>query len=391
MKCFPHRQVVASDDGRFIGRLPVTVDDDDLVAELGAEAGVLLAVDADVGTHVIAAADFRPPVTKAGPVGSHAAAHDGDQASARLEPQEGLLDVAGSEGGAVAVDSAAGGREGRVHHDGMIGFFQGEEIVETFSIECRGLESLQGEQLTAAWVDFIGVHVCSKEPGENRNIARSGTRLQDRHSRAECGCFDDDEGLGRRRAELLKLNLRLVTSGLDGQSGLLGEKLVERGGDVAKVKTHPVQIDVESRLGGVIGVTAVPGRTAENLLGQAADSGVVEFHRRIGFQECGKTPSELRRADFPSQETRRPAPLPRAGQNPGEFGLVRSHAHGPNRTDRRRPAWVTMCCGCCSWPRGCYGRPRCRVAYTSKRMGGQGSPAGDKSVNSVDISAVVAP
>ena len=148
--------------------------------------------------------------------------------------------MAGSEGGAVAVDSASGGREGRVHHDGMIRLFQGEKIVETFGIVCRGLESLQGEQLTAAWVDFIGIHLCSKGPGEDRNIARSGTRLQDRHSRAECGCFDDDEGLGRRRAELLKLNLRLVTSGLDGQSGLLGQKLVERGGDVAKVKTHPV-------------------------------------------------------------------------------------------------------------------------------------------------------
>ncbi|MGA2035620.1 MAG: hypothetical protein ABSG68_25510 [Thermoguttaceae bacterium] len=263
-----------------------------------------MAVDADVGTHVITAADFLPPVTKAGPVGSHAAAHNGYQASARLEPQEGLLDVAGSEGRAVAVDSAAGGREGRVHHDGMIGFVQGEKIVETFSIVCRGLESLQGEQLTAAWVNFIGVYVCSKRPGENRNIARSGTRLQDRHFRAECGCFDDDDGLGRRRAELLKLNLRLVTSGLDGKSGLLDEKLVDRGGDVAKVKTHPVQIEVEARLGGVIGVTAVPGRTAENLLGQAGDSGVVEFHRRIGFQECGQTASELHDRTFRRRKRR---------------------------------------------------------------------------------------
>ncbi|MGB7733200.1 MAG: hypothetical protein WBL72_05845 [Thermoguttaceae bacterium] len=121
------------------------VNDDDLVAERGAEAGVLLAVNADVGTHVIAATDVRPPVTKAGPVGGHAAADDGNQASARLESQEGLLDVAGSEGGAVAGDSASGGREGRVHHDGMIGIIQGEKIVETFGIECRGLESLQGE------------------------------------------------------------------------------------------------------------------------------------------------------------------------------------------------------------------------------------------------------
>ena len=257
--------------------MPVTVDDNNLVAELGAEAGVLVAVDADVGAHVIAAADFRPPVTKPGPIAGHAAAHNGDQASTRLEPQEGLLDVAGSEDGAVSGDSASSGREGWVHHDGMISVFQGEEIVESFGIECRRLESLQGEQLTPAWVDFIGVYVCPKEPNESRNIARSGTRLQDRHSRAECGGFDDHEGLGRRRAELLKLDLNLVASGLEGQPGLCGKKFVDCGRDVAKVETHPVQIDVEACLGGVIGVTAVPGRTAKNLLGQASDCGVVEF------------------------------------------------------------------------------------------------------------------
>lgn len=284
--------------------MPVPVYDNDLIAELGAEANVLLAVDADVGTHVVAAADFQPPVAESGPVSGHAAADDGDQASARLQPQKGLFDVAGSESGAVAVDTASGGREGRVHHDGVICSFQGEEIVETFGVECRGHESLQGEQLPAAWVDFIGIHLCSKGPGENGNITRSGTRLQDRHSWAECGCFDDDEGLGRRCAELLKLNLRLVTSGLDGQSGLLGEKLVKRGGDVAKVKTDPVQIDVQSRFGGVIGVTSVPGRTAENLLGQAGDSGVVEFHRRVGFQECGQTASELHDRTFRGRKSR---------------------------------------------------------------------------------------
>lgn len=298
MKCLPHRQTATRDHGRFIRRMPVTVYDDDLVAKRGAEAGVLVAVDADVGTHVIAAADFRPPVTKPGPIAGHAAAHDGNQASARLEPQEGLLDVAGTESGAVPVDSASGRREGRVHHDGMKSVFQGEEIIQTFGIECGGLESLQGEQLTPTWVDFVGVNVCSQKPGENRDIARSGARLQDRHSRAESGHFDDHKGLGRRRAELLKLNLRLVTSGLEGQSGLLGKEFVDRGGDVAKVKTHPVQIDVQSRLGGIIGVTAVPGRTAKNLLGQAADCRVVELDRWIGFQECGKTPSEPHERTF---------------------------------------------------------------------------------------------
>ena len=159
--------------------MPVTIDNNDLVSERGAEAGVLLAVDADVGTHVIAAADFRPPVTKAGPVAGHAAADDGDQASARLESQESLLDVAGSESSAVSVDSASGRRKRRIHHDGMIGLLRREEIVEAFGVECRGLKSLQGEQLTPAWVDFIGVNVCPKEPSENGNIARSSTRLQD--------------------------------------------------------------------------------------------------------------------------------------------------------------------------------------------------------------------
>ena len=283
MKCLPHRQTTTGEYGRFICGVPVTVDDDDLVIERGAEAGVLVAVDTDVGADVIAAADFRPPVTKPGPIAGHAAAHNGDQASTRLEPQEGLLDVAGSEDGAVSGDSASGGREGWIHYDGMIGFLRGEEIVEAFGIECRRLESLQGEQLTPAWVDFVGVYVCSNEPGENRNIARSGARLQDRHSRVECGCFDDHEGLGRRRAELLKLDLNLVASGLKGQPGLRGKKALDRGRDVAKVKTHPVEIDIDARLGAVIGVTAVTRRTAKNLSGQAVDCRVVELDGRIGF------------------------------------------------------------------------------------------------------------
>jgi len=125
--------------------LPVTVHDDDLVAERGAEAGVFLAVDADVGPHVIAAADLRPPVTESRPVAGHAAAHNGDQASARLESQEGLLNVAGPEGGAVTSDSPSGGREGRVHHDGVIGLLGWEEIIHAFGIECRRFESLRGE------------------------------------------------------------------------------------------------------------------------------------------------------------------------------------------------------------------------------------------------------
>jgi len=272
--------------------LPVTVNDDDLVVENGSEAGVLVAVDSDVGADVIAAADFRPPVTKPDPIAGHAAAHNGDQAPAWLESQEGLLDVAGSECRAVSGNSSSGGREGWVHHDGMIGFLQGKEIVETLGIECRGLESLQGEQLTPALVDFVGIDVRSKEPGENRNVARSGTRLQDRHSRAESGCFDDHERLGRGRTELLKLDLNLVTSGLEGQPSLLDKKPFDCGGDVGEVKSHPVKIDVEPRLGGVIGVAAMPGRTAEDLLGQAADGPVVELDCRVALQKCGKMPCE---------------------------------------------------------------------------------------------------
>ena len=84
MKCFPHRQTTTRDHGRFICGVPVPVDDDDLVIERGAEAGVLVAVDADVGADVVAAADFRPPVTKPGPVAGHATAHNGDQTSTRL-------------------------------------------------------------------------------------------------------------------------------------------------------------------------------------------------------------------------------------------------------------------------------------------------------------------
>ena len=40
------------------------------------------------------------------------------------------------------------------------------------------------------------------------------------------------------------------------------------------------------------------GRTAENLLGQAVDCRVVELDRRVGFQECGQTPSKLHDRTF---------------------------------------------------------------------------------------------
>ncbi len=84
MKCFPHRQTTTGDYGRFIYGVSVTIDDNDLVIERGAKANVLAAVDTDVGADVIAAADFRPPVTKPGPIACHPAAHNGNQASTRL-------------------------------------------------------------------------------------------------------------------------------------------------------------------------------------------------------------------------------------------------------------------------------------------------------------------
>lgn len=125
--------------------MSVAIHDDDLIAERCAEAGVLTAIDPDVGPHVVAAADFCPPGTKAGPVVGHAAADDGDHASTRFKPQESLLDVTGSEGGAMAVDSTAGGREGWVHHDGVKRLLRGKEIIQTLGIKRRRLESLQGE------------------------------------------------------------------------------------------------------------------------------------------------------------------------------------------------------------------------------------------------------
>jgi hypothetical protein len=123
--------------------LPVAVDNNDLVVERGAEAGVLFAVDADIGSHMIAAADLLPPPPKAYPVVGHAATNDGNQPTAAFEPQKSLLDVPCSEGRAMSDDSAPGGRKWWIHYDGMISFVEGEKIVEAFGIECRRLESLQ--------------------------------------------------------------------------------------------------------------------------------------------------------------------------------------------------------------------------------------------------------
>jgi hypothetical protein len=62
------------------------VDDDDLIAESRAEAGIFVAIDADIGADVVADGDCCPPVTKAGPIAGHAAAHDGNQAPTGFQP-----------------------------------------------------------------------------------------------------------------------------------------------------------------------------------------------------------------------------------------------------------------------------------------------------------------
>ncbi len=95
------------------------------------------------------------------------------------------------------------------------------------------------------------------KPSQNGDIPRSGTRLQTDIPQQRA-LPQRPRGPGRRRAELLKLDCAW-SRGLEGQSRLLDEKRLDGSRPVAEFNTGPVQVDVEARLGGVVGVTAMPG------------------------------------------------------------------------------------------------------------------------------------
>ena len=122
-----------------------------------------------------------------------------------------------------------------------------------------GCKALERKELPSALVDFVCVNVRAGKPCENRDVARSSTRFQNVHARAKRSGFYHDEGLRRWRAELLEVNLVLVSPCLKRQASLFSQELIERGRRVGKVQPDAVQVDVEPGLGRIVGVAGVSG------------------------------------------------------------------------------------------------------------------------------------
>jgi hypothetical protein len=130
-----------------------------LIVIARAEASVLPAVDADIGTDLITLADAMPPRFERGPIHCHSTADNSHKSPTGHEPQKCLFYMPSAKGRAVAVDPSAGGRKRRIHHDGVITLFGRKQIIEPLGIECGWPKALHREQLPPARVDFIGVHL----------------------------------------------------------------------------------------------------------------------------------------------------------------------------------------------------------------------------------------
>ncbi|MEX2171084.1 MAG: hypothetical protein WD851_17325 [Pirellulales bacterium] len=244
------------------------VNDDDLVVKRRPEAGILPAVDPDVRPYRVAPRNRLPPLAKGRSIQRHATTDDGHQPAARLQSQKGLLYVPRPELGSVSVHAAAGRREGRIHDDGVVALFGRQKIVEPFGVERRRLEALEFQKCPPTKVDFIRVHLCAREPCQEGDVAGAGAWFKYDHVTAQRGRFDCYQRLSRRRAELLKVELMLVAPRLNGKACLLRVQLLDCGGGVGHIEVDFLEIDVESGLDGIIGVTRIAGSTSEFLAGQ---------------------------------------------------------------------------------------------------------------------------
>lgn len=196
------------------------INHDDLVVEGRSELGVSASVHADVGTDVITPRDVVPPFPENRPIQSHTTADNGYEAAAGFKTKQRLFNVTRAEVCAVSLHAAAGRRKRRVHHHGVIQPPRPQQVVQPFGIESCRCESLQEEQANPSLVNFIGIHLGSHESHHGRDVAGSRTRFENLHPMAYCCCACSQERLSWRRAELLSIDLILVTPRLSGQPTL---------------------------------------------------------------------------------------------------------------------------------------------------------------------------
>ena len=82
---------------------------------------------------------------------------------------------------------------------------------------------------------------------------------------------------------MLKFDLRLVAAGLHRQTGLFGKQKRQGLAWVLQIDFAPIQVDVKTRFGRIIGVAAVACRTAEKLASQA---GIAGLSSRVNGSVC---------------------------------------------------------------------------------------------------------
>ncbi len=197
-----------------------------------------------------------------------------------------------------------GRRERRVHYDGVVKLVRRKKIVETVApASCRwagGItgrpaswlcqaratcESLKRQQAQPTLVDLVCIDLSAGQSCQDCDVARALAGFEHLHSGSKRRRLHEDERLGRRRAELLELDLNLIAFCLPWQSRLLGDEPLNRGAWIAQVKPDALYVDVESGFGGVIRIACASGRRAEYLASQSRHLRVVKGAGRLRFHD----------------------------------------------------------------------------------------------------------
>ena len=170
-----------------------------------------------------------------------------------------MFDMPGAELRMVTLDAFSCGRERRIHHDRVKALLSRQQVIQALGVQRGRLESLQFQECPPPWVDLVDFDFCAQEACQDGEVARAGTRLQNRHTRTRNGSLDDDEGLRVRRAELLQFDLAMVSRRLWRETLAFTQQQLERGLGVPQWQAGALQVEVEPGFGGVVGIAGVSG------------------------------------------------------------------------------------------------------------------------------------
>lgn len=185
----------------------------------------------------------------------------------------------------VAGDSAARGGEGRVHHNGIERSRGEQKVVKPFGVDRRGLEALKRQQEPAAGMNLVRLDMASGHSSQRGNVAGAGAWFQHDHAGLDRGGPDNHQCERVRRAELLELDLLIVSPRLTGQSGHLGKEPLDCCRCIGQTWPGTTQVEIEPSFDRVISVAGMAYRGAKYLAGEIGDSGIIEMGGGIGFKQ----------------------------------------------------------------------------------------------------------